>query len=51
MAQVKEARLTLVGDELKAVEATGVSFQDFAHAALRAAVEDLTKPKKKKDDK
>jgi len=37
MPHLKEARLTLAGAELQAVEATGVSFQD----ALRAAVEDL----------
>lgn len=41
MSHVKEARLTLSGNELKAVEATGVSLQDFAHAALRVAVDKL----------
>ena len=51
MSYVKEARLTLAGDDRKAVEATGQSFQDFAHAALRGAVENLTKPKKKRDGK
>ena len=43
MSYIKEARLTLQDGELKAVEATGQSFQDFAHAALRRAVDELTK--------
>lgn len=41
MSYTKEARLTLVGDELRAVEATGVGFQEFALTALRVAVDEL----------
>lgn len=49
MSHVKEARLTLSGDELRAVEATGVSLQDFAHTALRVAVDELTAPPEEKE--
>lgn len=44
MSYEKEARITLVGAELRAVEATGVSLQDYVHSLVREAVDRLMAP-------
>ena len=44
MSYAKEARISLQGAELRKVEATGVSLQDYVHTIVREAIDKLMAP-------